>query len=350
MAMAVSETSHSVLNVAVEKFISLVKKFTKIAESIIPKFVERVNEFYSTLYGIVSDLITNFETVNYEAKKLSYEAIEICQELKKMMSYCNAYMAIVNKFAWFAKREERKQEILQAFQQNDHNLAPLKKYIEQLKRPFIQAEKGIEELDKSFDGIQKRLQSLVENCEERLDKTQTRMDVATTTGGVVTAGGVVLAAGGVALAATLTAPTFGLGTAVGLLIAGAGAVLVGSATSTVSEKVTYCTAEQYEQTIDTTQVFASNLRSLRAISRSIQGTVTDVQQELKNIKSEIEEIETYSLPHESLASLTESLQYFFEELTKSGNRCSEFREELKQKEVLLERAILRVLSSELAAS
>ena len=332
-----------------QKIASLVQKLMKMAKFIMPKFMKDVEEFHATLCDIANFLTTNFKASNYGAVKHSYEAIEVCQELRKMMSYCNAYMAKVNKFAWFAKREERKQAILQAFQQNDHNLAPLKDYIEQLKRSFIQAEEGSEELDKSFNGIQQRLQILVANCEKRLNKGEKKKLFAKVAGGAVATGGAVLVGGGIAMAAAAV-PVGGLGGILGLLFAGAGVSMVGSATTLVAGAATYCSVEHYKKTVDATQALTSKLQLLRTISRSIQGTITDVQQELKYIKGEVEEIETSAASlHESLVNLTESLQCFFEELTESGNRCSEFYDELRQNEVLLKKAIVKVLSSELTA-
>lgn len=328
-----------------QRITSLAQKLMNIARIFLPKFVEEVDKFHSTLCGIVNDLIANFDTSNYEATKRSCEAIEVCQELKKMMSYCNAYMAKVNKFAWFAKREARKQAILQGIQQNDHNLAPLKDYIEQLKRSLIQAEEGSEELDKSFDGVQQRLQTLVANCEERLDKNdKKKLKFAMASGGVGGATGVILFGGAVAVAGAIAAPTLGLGSAIVMCIASSGMALAGTAATLASAGALY-SVEQYEKAVYATQAFISNLQLLRSISQSIQGTITDVQQELKRTKQEIEGIETLASPHESLVNLTESLQYFFEELTNSGNRCSEFYEQLRQKEVLLEKVILKVLSS-----
>lgn len=323
----------------------IVQKLFKIY---LPELSKMVVKFAETILNAVDEAVQNIIGIGEKRLRITLEAKTVCQELLTVMSKFSVFMTKVDKFAWHAKDEERKADILEVLKKEEPDLTPLNEYFEHLKRCLDRALKSYKEFEDHCQTVQKSLADVHEECKDTASKTGkllvgTQAVGGTTAGGTMLlglGGGAAVLATGVCLSVAAGVPTLGIGAIIGLSITGVAAPVVGLGIGGAVAGGTYALADHYKGHKKALECLAEYLGYIGKDASCIKKKAMDIQVSFGIISDTLEDVEYYKGKRSSLMA---SVKQLFGELGNFAFKASQIHEKMTIKIEELETNIHKII-------
>ena len=228
--------------------------FQKLCKIFLPQLTKIVNDLANVILKVMDDAVQNILEIGKKGLRITIEAKEVCQKLLTVISKFGVFMAKVKKFAWHARDEERKADILKALRKEELDLTPMNEYFEHLRRCLDRALKSYGEFEDHCLSVQKNLADVHDECKDTARDARNLHRGTQAVGG--TAAGVSILTGlgggagalvaGVSLSLAAGVPTLGIGAIIGLAVTGVAFPVVGIVVGGTVTGSTYVLADHYK--------------------------------------------------------------------------------------------------------